>query len=392
MDDLTGFGDLDLCQEIVNNAHAAVGALWVQLTAYHPDIGDIRCVASSRFESGGSADPSPDLQHLRDQYEAWADWANARQNHLWDRVYRLARPVQASVLAISEPAAAADSGAIGVVYCSPLVVGGAVFGALSFYRRRRFTPRLKTIAEAFVRQTVLTLENRNLLGRLEQQLGLLSQSHERTVQAEERVRQEVAERLHGQLQTRLLWMESRLQTVFQALPKESPHHPVLAEVSQTLAHIRQHEVRRLSHRLHPAIIAIGLVPALKTLARDFPTMAVTIDSDAEFCALERQDRRKPEPSIRLACYRIIEEALQNAHRHGKATQTEIRIQVLDHRILSCTVRDDGQGFDSSARREGLGFGSIDGRVKNLSGEWSVISAPGQGTTVSVCLPLFGRED
>ncbi|MFC1974955.1 PAS domain S-box protein [Chloroflexota bacterium] len=83
-------------------------------------------------------------------------------------------------------------------------------------------------------------------------------------------------------------------------------------------------------------------------------------------------------------YRITQEALNNALKHAAATSIIIRIGVVDEQV-ELEVTDNGQGFDLDTIAEGGGMGltSIQERAAQLGGEWQVISAPGEGTTVRV---------
>jgi signal transduction histidine kinase len=83
-------------------------------------------------------------------------------------------------------------------------------------------------------------------------------------------------------------------------------------------------------------------------------------------------------------YRITQEALNNALKHAMASSVTVHIQVLDGHV-ELEVADNGVGFDPGApgHREGMGLVSMRERAKKLGGTLRVMSAPGQGTRVSV---------
>lgn len=86
--------------------------------------------------------------------------------------------------------------------------------------------------------------------------------------------------------------------------------------------------------------------------------------------------------------RIAQEALANAIRHAEAERIELRMETRDERVV-VTVADDGRGFDPAApglRSRRLGLTSMEERARALGGTLSVVSRPGEGTTVTLELP------
>jgi signal transduction histidine kinase len=155
--------------------------------------------------------------------------------------------------------------------------------------------------------------------------------------------------------------------------------------SQTLG-----EIHDLSMALRPAALDdLGLMAALgkhcETFARRFD-LAV----DCESVGLERRPRL---PSgIELASYRIVQEALTNAARHGRARNVSVLVQRRESDVL-LVIEDDGVGFRADgwrARSTGaghLGLLGIEERAALLGGKVRVESAPGSGTSLFVELPL-----
>jgi signal transduction histidine kinase len=89
--------------------------------------------------------------------------------------------------------------------------------------------------------------------------------------------------------------------------------------------------------------------------------------------------------VETALYRITQEALTNARKHGGARHVLIEIHTGDH-YLHLAVRDDGVGFDPHARWDGFGLESMRGRAELLSGTLEIDSAPGRGTRITAVLP------
>ena len=95
--------------------------------------------------------------------------------------------------------------------------------------------------------------------------------------------------------------------------------------------------------------------------------------------------------VETALYRIVQEALNNATRHAQASRATIRLEQ-NGLLIRCLVSDDGIGFDvpvvlSRKGRQGLGLIGIRERLNAIGGAYRIISAPGQGTTLQVEIPL-----
>jgi len=102
-------------------------------------------------------------------------------------------------------------------------------------------------------------------------------------------------------------------------------------------------------------------------------------------ALDEATREVP-PVIAQTAYRIAQEALRNAVRHGQASEIHVRAAAGDDRWL-LEIRDNGRGFDP-ARIPPNHFGvrSMNARARRVGGTAQIESVAGEGTTVAVRLP------
>jgi signal transduction histidine kinase len=95
--------------------------------------------------------------------------------------------------------------------------------------------------------------------------------------------------------------------------------------------------------------------------------------------------------VKIGLYRILQEALSNAVRHGGVTSHWVMLGG-DTRVVRMQVGDAGRGFDVAAVLGGppgqhFGLEGMRERVSMLGGSFTIASAPGQGTTVSVEVPV-----
>lgn len=99
--------------------------------------------------------------------------------------------------------------------------------------------------------------------------------------------------------------------------------------------------------------------------------------------------RRVAPELGEALRGAVRECLVNVVKHSQASRTVVCLDVQDQ-ILSCTVNDDGVGFDPGSTAEGTGLRrSVRGRVEPVGGTVEVRSRPGHGTEVDLRVPLPG---
>lgn len=87
-------------------------------------------------------------------------------------------------------------------------------------------------------------------------------------------------------------------------------------------------------------------------------------------------------AVEVALFRVAQEALHNALRHSGAGRVSVRLSYRDDGRLTLAVEDDGSGFEPGGSR-GLGLVSMKERAESVGGVMTVVTAPGEGTTVSV---------
>jgi signal transduction histidine kinase len=96
--------------------------------------------------------------------------------------------------------------------------------------------------------------------------------------------------------------------------------------------------------------------------------------------------RLPEP-VETAVYYVVSEALANAAKHSQASEVSVTV-TCDSAAVQALVADDGVGGAALGHSSGL-MGLVD-RVEALGGKFTLESPPGQGTAISIDLPLDPR--
>ncbi len=151
-------------------------------------------------------------------------------------------------------------------------------------------------------------------------------------------------------------------------------------------------LRALITELRPAALdQLGLEPALLALVDRTRRAGLEVDAELVLAYESGHASERHTADLETGVYRIVQEALTNAGKHGMATRATMSVIERDGRV-HVTVRDDGRGFDPTASTtSGFGLAGMRERVELLGGELSLTSAPGDGTTVSAALPLVRRQ-
>jgi signal transduction histidine kinase len=143
-------------------------------------------------------------------------------------------------------------------------------------------------------------------------------------------------------------------------------------------------LRSLISDLRPASLdELGPAPAMEALAARVRRGGLDVDLTIDLAQGRAADRHLPE--VETAMYRIIQEALTNAGKHGGARRAIVEVHEHDGAV-HLTVRDDGDGFDPAAGTAGFGLIGMRERTALLNGTLDIRSVPGHGTTVSAMLP------
>jgi two-component system, NarL family, sensor histidine kinase DevS len=165
-------------------------------------------------------------------------------------------------------------------------------------------------------------------------------------------------------------------------------------LSQSIEHVDGAiaEMRRLIADLRPSTLdELGLGPALEALGERISagdSIEVAMNVDTDFYA-GRTDRRLL-AEIEDTVYRMVQEALNNAVRHGEIRYARVDIREQGGR-LQVRVRDEGQGFDPSVRSDGFGLVAMRERIELAGGTLELRSSPGEGTTLLADLPAIHRR-
>jgi PAS domain S-box-containing protein len=205
------------------------------------------------------------------------------------------------------------------------------------------------------------------------------------IEAQERERRRIARELHDDFNQRLAALSLELETIEQAAG--APSDPAMKQLSAIRDHIGRlsDDLHDLAYRLHPSLLEhVGLEVAARDHVDEFVKRTGLF---VEFTARAVPEKLPLEAATNL--FRIMQESLQNVSKHAAATTVIVGLSGSPKGI-GLSVCDDGQGFDpnnTSLHVKGLGFLSMQERVRLLGGFLHIRSFPVEGTKVCAWIPL-----
>jgi len=197
------------------------------------------------------------------------------------------------------------------------------------------------------------------------------------LEGEERERARIARDLHDGLGGTLSGIKFNLSAQADASVSHAASH-IVWQLDDAIG-----ELRRIARNMMPeGLVRSGLEVALRDLCVSFSTAATTVEFQTNGIC------RNIPIAAQLNIYRIVQELLTNAVRHGKATEIIVQCLQNDH-VFLITVEDNGCGFSAPPEpaSDGLGLSNIRKRVNYMKGKMEIDSAPGQGTTVNIELRI-----
>jgi PAS domain S-box-containing protein len=203
------------------------------------------------------------------------------------------------------------------------------------------------------------------------------------IRAQEDHRARLARELHDDITQRLARFAIDIGRFTQRVSLGEADEDLIRGVADGLAGLSR-DVHLLSYELHPsALIDLGLEAALSSECEQF--------SRRELMVVELKMRQLPAAIPRetaVGLFRIVQEGLRNAVRHGRASRAEVSLLGVEDG-LQLVVHDNGIGFDTAQRRTtpSLGIASMRERTRLLGGEFDLESEPGRGTTIIAWAPL-----
>jgi PAS domain S-box-containing protein len=208
-----------------------------------------------------------------------------------------------------------------------------------------------------------------------------SQLSGRLINAQEEERTRLARELHDDFGQKLALLSSDLEAVAKMIECPTAASERVLELRNVVHEIGR-DLHSLSHRLHSSKLdLLGATRAIKSLCVE---CAATYGIQIDF---HHEEMPNSMPSDTALClFRIVQEGLQNVHKHSRASKVEVKLKG-SHEAVTLILSDDGIGFEASNPPDGVGIRSMKERARMIGGICEILARPMQGTQIAVTLPL-----
>ncbi|NLO89985.1 MAG: histidine kinase [Clostridia bacterium] len=208
------------------------------------------------------------------------------------------------------------------------------------------------------------------------------------IKAQEEERLRIARDIHdgpAQSLANLVMQAEYCQKLLAIHPEEVPSE--LSQLKET-ARTSLESIRKIVFALRPMDLDnLGLVPAVKRMLNELRDSSSSLVF--EFKSVGRSCRYPS--AVEVAVFRIIQEAVNNALKHSKASTLRIILETQPS-MIAAAIKDDGIGFnEGSIREDSLGIKGMRERAALLKGDIKIISRPGKGTEVVLKIPVREEE-
>lgn len=267
--------------------------------------------------------------------------------------------------------------------CFPLRAGIDLYGAmiLTSPAPRRPSPDHLELMQAFTSQAGIAFQNAKLYQASRQE-------QDRIIQNDNEMRQKLARDLHDGPTQKIAGLAMQLDYIKRLLDSNLPDARAELDKARTIAQQATKEIRTALFTLRPlALESKGLSAALEQFgerlqeAEGVPIQVIPGEFGTEL-----------DKNIGTTVFAIIEEAVGNARKHGNNAPIFVSVQRKDNSLIA-VVQDQGPGFDVEQveatydKRTSLGLQNMRERARLIDGNLSIVSAPGQGTRVTLAVPL-----
>lgn len=233
------------------------------------------------------------------------------------------------------------------------------------------------------------IANINLIETVQKHREELKRVTAQLFESQEVVCKQISRELHDETGSSLIGINLKLDAVEAMLPENAKEtrtllHHTKGQINQTYM-----EMRRISHRLHPALLTdLGLEAALD---QHITEIVGQTQLDVTFKMIGFSGRIDPE--IETMLYRFSQEALSNTLKYAKAKSFKLSI-IQGYPSIIFIADDDGIGFDPEddhMGRPALGLLSMRERANIKGGKFLLRTAPGAGTRIRIEIPINVKE-
>ncbi|MEK4384829.1 sensor histidine kinase [Solibacillus sp. FSL W7-1464] len=212
----------------------------------------------------------------------------------------------------------------------------------------------------------------------------------RIIAAQEEERKRLSREIHdgpAQMMANVLMRSNLIDRTF----REKGADAALKEIHDLKISVRNalSEVRRIIYDLRPmALDDLGIDPTLKK----YLSTIMEYNPGVEIQFLSYNNERRIPSDYEVAVFRLVQESVNNALKHGKPNLIIVKLEWLCDEI-NVVIKDNGVGFDTESVREGsFGIMGMRERIDLLKGSLKISSSIGKGTTILMKIPLPTKDE
>jgi signal transduction histidine kinase len=269
----------------------------------------------------------------------------------------------------------------------PLKIADRVIGVLiiGFEKPYPWLPTELELFRAIADRSALAIDRAHMTDALREREMRIVELSGHLLKAQEEERKRISRELHDETGQALMVIRlylGMLESSVKTRPGKAKIGELLAVVDRTIEGIR-----RIIGRLSPLVLQeLGLVSAIRKEAKDLAKNAGVQSRVAIGDDVGRLD-----PAIEAAIYRVVQESLHNVAKHAQAQNVNIQME-RNGETLKLVIEDDGIGIRavSNPLRPSFGMAGMHERITTLGGQMRVVSTKGEGTKISVTVPIPAR--
>lgn len=205
------------------------------------------------------------------------------------------------------------------------------------------------------------------------------------LESQEKERQRIANELHDNLGSLLSTLKFNFQNLKRQNQDLKDKESALYEKTDALIDEAYQEVRNISHLKNLGVIGSqGLEIAVKKMAEKMSILKKLTINVIPFGMDERLDNQKE-----IILFRMIQELCTNIIKHSQATEVNIYLTQHNKIDINIIIEDNGRGFDLKkvSKKDGIGLKSIEKKVEQMEGTFTIDSVVNKGTTIIIDMPI-----
>lgn len=214
----------------------------------------------------------------------------------------------------------------------------------------------------------------------------------RVIQAQEQERQSLVKRMHDGPASSLSNFILQAEICQRFFSTDPDRAQVELDALKAAAAHTFNDVKNFIFDLRPMMLDdLGVIPTLRRYVEAFEEQS-GIPSIFSITGMEN----RVESHIEVTVFRVVQELMNNARRHGQPANIQVQVDMDDERV-SAIVEDNGRGFDvdeviSDSEKHTIGLSTLQDRIAMLGGTMDIESNPGKGTRVEFRIPITTPEE